>query len=229
MEDITTKQAIDYIKKNKAKIKKHFAGDQICKAEKNPVSVFMAGSTGAGKTEFSKNLMKEAKIKAVRIDADEIKELIPQYTGKNATEVQGASALGVEYLFDYALAKKKSLILDGTFSSYEKARSNIERSLKKGRFISIFYVHQDPLVAWEFTKAREVKEGRKVPKKVFIKSYFKSRENVNKIKKEFGKDVILAVIVRNFKNDFDKGYLDVQSVDDFLNIKYNPNSLLAAL
>ena len=62
-----------------------------------PVTYFMAGSPGAGKTEFSiqiLGLLPEDHI--VRIDADEIKTYIPQYTKKNSDIIQGAASLGVE-------------------------------------------------------------------------------------------------------------------------------------
>ena len=96
--------------------------------------------------------------------------------------MQGASALGVEKVYDYVLKKKLNVILDGTFADFAKARSNIERSIKRKRAVAIFYLYQDPLIAWEFTKKREKLEGRKVPLNVFIDSLFKSKANVIKLK-----------------------------------------------
>lgn len=75
---------------------------------------------------------------------------------------------------------RKSVMLDGTFADYKKAKSNIQRSLDHARYVSIFYVYQDPILAWEFTKAREALEGRKVPKNIFVDSLFKAKENVGK-------------------------------------------------
>jgi hypothetical protein len=57
-------------------------------------------------------------------------------------------------------------ILDGTFA-YERAMENIERSLKHGRRVVIYYLFQDPVAAWKFTQIREAKEGRRVPMEVF--------------------------------------------------------------
>lgn len=45
--------------------------------DSHPISVFMAGSPGAGKTEFSKNLIKEIGHGVIRIDPDEVRNLIP--------------------------------------------------------------------------------------------------------------------------------------------------------
>ena len=50
--------AIKYIKENKRNLLEKFASPSIFSVDAVPVSVFMAGSPGAGKTEFSKNLIK---------------------------------------------------------------------------------------------------------------------------------------------------------------------------
>jgi len=53
-----TKKAVEHIKANKKELIERFASLSIFPIENIPVSVFMAGSPGAGKTEFSKNLIK---------------------------------------------------------------------------------------------------------------------------------------------------------------------------
>ncbi len=218
--------AVKFIKSHKKELIEQFASDKNYLQEKNPVSIFMAGSPGAGKTEFSRRFLKVNKLNMVRIDADDVKEFIPQYNKKNSSDVQGASSLGVEKIYDYVLKAKKSAILDGTFAYYKKVKENIERSLKYGRYVSIFYVYQDPLVAWEFTKAREVIEGRNVPKNVFVDSLFQAKENVNKIKLEFGKNVHLDVIVKNFENSTEETHIGVENVDQYVTINYSRSVLL---
>ena len=49
--------ALDFARKNKKAIAKRLTEKSIFVPEKKPVSVFMAGSPGAGKTEASKNLL----------------------------------------------------------------------------------------------------------------------------------------------------------------------------
>lgn len=222
-------EAVKFIKSHKKELIERFASDKLYTQEKNPVSIFMAGSPGAGKTEFSRRFLKVNKLNMVRIDADDVKEFIPQYDKKNSSAVQGASSLGVEKLYDYVLKVKKSAILDGTFAYYKKVMENIDRSLKYGRYVSIFYVYQDPLVAWEFTKAREIMEGRNVPKDVFVNSLFQAKENVNKIKLEFGKDVHLTVIIKNFQNSTEETHLEVENVDQYVTINYSKGVLLDSL
>lgn len=229
MSDKVNAQAIKYIKAHKKELIERFANDYICSSEKLPISIFMAGSPGAGKTEFSKSFMKEFSVKAVRIDADEVKDFLPQYNKKNSSKVQGASALGVEYLYDYALKSHKTMILDGTFADYEKVYKNIIRSLKRNRHTEIYYVYQYPFVAWKLTKAREKLEGRVVPMDVFVNSFFKAKENVNRIKKLFGKQLIANVVLRNLENNQKKTYYDVDSIDPYVNINYTKNTLLGKL
>ncbi|MBL4742310.1 MAG: zeta toxin family protein, partial [Idiomarina sp.] len=47
-------QAIAYGKKNKTKLARQLTDKKIYAKERDPVSVFMCGSPGAGKTESSK-------------------------------------------------------------------------------------------------------------------------------------------------------------------------------
>ncbi len=106
---------------------------------------------------------------------------------------------------------------------------NIFRSLNKNRHVEIFYVYQDPLVAWAFTKAREILEGRNVPKEIFVKSLFKAKENVNRIKLHFGDKIGVNVILKNLENGQELAYNNVESVDEYVNISYTKSSLFEKL
>src|SRR3989344_8629647 len=123
----------------------------------NPFTIFMAASPGAGKTEYSKSFIKnyDPNTKIVRIDADEIRDMIPDYTGGNAYKFQGAAALGVEKLYDEVQKRNQNVIVDGTFSDFNKGLQDVKRALNRGRKVGIFYLYQDPLIAWDFTKKRE--------------------------------------------------------------------------
>lgn len=222
-------EAILFVKNNKNDIKINFTKGGDCERGEKPISIFMAGSPGAGKTEFSKRFLEQTKIDMVRIDADDVRDFMPYYDGKNSADVQRASALAVEYLYDEVLSKKKHMILDATFADYDKSHQNIKRSLDKKRHVEIYYLYQDPLVAWEFTKAREEIEGRIVPQDVFVDSFFKARENVNKVKKEFGDKVQLNLVIKNYDNSFEKLKLNVGNVDGYLDLSYDYTSLMEKL
>lgn len=229
MDEEISELAKKFVKANKKEIKEHFAGDSICLPDENPVSIFMAGSPGAGKTEFSKWFLKVTEMPAVRIDTDEARDYIPHYDGHNASVVQGAASMAVEYIHDHVIKKKKNMVLDATFANYEISLSNVKRSLNKGRHVEIFYLYQDPLVAWKFTQYREKLEGRIVPKEIFVESFFKAGENVNKVKKEFGKQLQLHIAIKNFENGLEKFKLNVESIDPYVNMIYNRTSLMEKL
>ena len=142
IEEKETEEAKKFIKKNKKLLIEKFASPDLYKPTVNPVTIFMAGSPGAGKTEFSKNLAKMLNKKLVRIDADEIRGIIPQYNGRNSDIVQGASSIGVEKLYDHILAKKLEAIVDGTFSKYNVSYKNVKRSLDHSRPVVIFYIYE---------------------------------------------------------------------------------------
>ena len=51
-------EAVKFIKTHKKDLIVLFAGDELYPQEKRPFSIFMAGSPGAGKTEFSRRFLK---------------------------------------------------------------------------------------------------------------------------------------------------------------------------
>ena len=219
-----SEDAKEFIKKNKHLLFKKFANDKIYKPSETPISLFMAGSPGAGKTEYSKRFIEKFDSDIVRIDADDIKKIIPQYNGANSDVVQGASSIGVDILYNYVLKNKYNLLLDGTFAKFDIIFRNIERSINKNRQVAIYYIYQDPLVAWEFTKKREKLEGRMVPKKVFIEAFINAKKNVIKIKSIFKDKIKVYLAIKDYSNNVKESYLDVH-IDSYLKIKYSEEKL----
>lgn len=79
-----SEQAVNYVKLHDKELVEQFASLKNYPSSTNPQAIFMAGCPGAGKTEFSKGWIEEfnkdePEAKIVRIDADEIREKIPQY------------------------------------------------------------------------------------------------------------------------------------------------------
>lgn len=140
-------------KENKKLLEKKYASTEVYREVENPFTAFMAGSPGAGKTEFSKTLVGNLEkdfpgLKIVRIDPDEIRSDIPGYTGKNSSEFQRACATAARNLFYFTIKHKQNFVFDGTFSSYGSAKSDVELAVRKKRKVAIFYLHQDPLFSW---------------------------------------------------------------------------------
>ena len=90
------KEAVEFAKKNKKDLAKKLTDRDIYIVEESPVSVFMAGSPGAGKTEASKALLEEFDSKIIRLDIDNLRDLIPGYQGGNAHLFQGGANILLE-------------------------------------------------------------------------------------------------------------------------------------
>lgn len=228
-----SQRAIDWVKTNISLLIDKFANDVIFPSQDNPISVFMAGSPGAGKTEFSKSLLESFKSGkegiAVRIDPDDIRNLLPEYDGKNSFIFQGATSIAVDKLYDYVLKKNKNFILDSTFSHFEKSYINVKRSIDKDRPIRIHYIYQDPFIAWEFTKKREALEGRNIPKEAFIDQFFAARDVVNKIKDIFKDRIEVDLVIKDYKANTEKIELNISRIDNYIKIRNTREELLMKL
>lgn len=234
IQDQDSEAAKTFVKNNKKLLIEKFANLSSFPPDENPLTFFMAGSPGAGKTEFSKAIIKiltrpDSSMGIVRIDADEIKTVIPQYGKGKSDIVQGASAIGVEKLFDHVLKSRQNVIVDGTFANFEKSVDNVKRAVKKNRRIAIMYLYQDPLVAWQFTIKREKMEGRNIPLEAFIESFFAAKANVNKAKAMFSDKITLNLIIKDYANNFEKTHFNISNVDHFLKVRYTPRSLRSKL
>ncbi len=221
-------EARDYAKKHRTGIARRLTDPTIYVPESNPVSVFMAGSPGAGKTEASIELLKELGadgIKILRIDPDDLREELPGYTGENAWLFQGAVIPIVERMVDLAMQQQQSFILDGTLSSYKVAEKNVERSLNRGRVVQILYVYQEPAQAWKFVQAREIAEGRRIQPEDFERQYFAAREVVHGLKAKFGKAVSVDLLMKNNDGSHRFYRAGVDRIDNHIPEKYSASDV----
>jgi UDP-N-acetylglucosamine kinase len=216
--------AIEFAKRHRTEIARRLANPAEFVPEDNPVSVFMAGSPGAGKTEASIELLAEfagSGTKILRIDPDDLRGEFPSYNGRNSWLFQRAVTRIVERIHDLALQQKQSFLLDGTMSSYEVARRNIDRSLDRGRTVQILYVYQEPQQAWTFVQAREAAEGRRIEPESFLDQYFAARTTVNRIKRELGKAVRVDLLLKNNDGSRRLYQAGVDLIDNHIPEKYS--------
>jgi len=193
--------AVEFARTHKSRRCKELTDPNVYPGEAQPVSVFMAGSPGAGKTESAKELVAALEAKPphsriLRIDPDDLRCEFPGYDGKNSWLFQRPVSSWVDRMLDLAHSQKQSFLLDGTFSDEDRCRSNVERCLKKGRTVQILYVYQDPVQAWNFVMAREAQEGRRIPPERFVEQYFGAREVVNALKGEFGQQIAVDLLFK---------------------------------
>lgn len=217
--------AVQWVHAHKNDITLKFADSSSYPSDSEPVSIFMAGTPGAGKTEYSERLNKEFDDQAVLIDADKIRCMIEGYNGKNSYIYQKACTIAVGNLYGHALKNKQNLILDGTFA-YGHSIDNIQRSLKIGRKVIIYFIYQNPFKAWEVTKAREAEDGRRVFKDKFIESYFKARANVKNAKDTYGNSIEINLVIKEYeKTGQEKVELNISSIDGYLGKVYTKEEL----
>lgn len=198
-----------------------FTDPNIYTPEANPVSVFMAGSPGAGKTEASIELVEKlAGSGVLRIDPDDFRGEFREYNGRNSELFQGAISTLVNRVLDNAFDNKQSFVLDGTLTNYGAAHKNIDRSVKKGRTVQILYVYQKPEIAWDFVQQREALDGRRINPQTFIDQYFAAREVVNRLKAEFGVRVKVDLLLKNIDNGNRFAWFGVDNIDPYIPEQY---------
>lgn len=233
----TSEEAIIFAKRHKNEICRRLTDPVIFPASESPVTVFMAGSPGAGKTEYSKSLLsvlgKNPKHHPIRIDSDELRTEIPFYNGKNSSEVQGAVSILLREMYERTLKNKQTVIVDGTFSNYEKAKENVQRSISRGRKVFIFYIYQQPEVAWHFTLAREKIEGRNIPKDVFIDQFIRAKETVSRIHTVFNSEVTIFLVKKDYRTNQVESihYLHqpISTLDEYLPETYTREDIMKRL
>ncbi len=231
-EKLIQSEALDFARTNKKDIAKRLTNKARFLPEDEPVSVFMAGSPGAGKTEASIELLsivEDNGVEILRIDPDELRHEFPTYTGDNSWLFQGAVSILVERIHDLALKQRQSFLLVGTLSHYDKAEQNITRSLRKRRVVQILYVYQDPALAWEFVKSREAVEGRHIKRETFIDQYFAARNVVNRLKTTFGSGIRVDLLLKNTDNSHKLYKAGIDKIDNHVPEKYTPADLAKML
>jgi predicted kinase len=149
----------------------------------NKKAIFMAGGSGAGKSETALTISKNEKIDIV--DTDDIRKICPLYSGKNSHLFQKASSEGVSILMNHLLKNNLSFILNKNFTEYSIQKEYIERALNRGYDIEIIFVYRDKNVAKNYTKQRENIEERVVPDDVFEAKYTESIQTTKQILDEF--------------------------------------------
>lgn len=219
-EERIQQEALAFAKANRRAIARRLTDRSLYPPEDEPVSVFMAGSPGAGKTEASVELIAKLGSPVVRIDPDELRNECPGYAGANAYLFQPAVSVLVEKIHDQALEQSQSFLLDGTLSHYDRARRNIERSFGRGRTVQILYVYQEPRLAWEFVQAREAAEGRRIPTEQFIEQYFAARDVVNRLKADLGKAIKVDLLLKNNDNSNRMYQAGVDRIDTHIPERY---------
>ena len=171
--------AFEYIKSQKHYLPNKF----LTYKNPNKKAIFLAGGSGAGKSETALSISKNEQIDIV--DTDDIRKICPLYSGQNSHLFQKASSRGVSILMNYIFKNNISFILDGNFAEYHIQKQNIQRAIERNYDIEIIFVYRDKNIAKAYTKQREKIEGRIVPDSIFEQKYTNSIKTTIKILKEY--------------------------------------------
>lgn len=188
----------EWAQKNKKQIAREFIRRIDHVSSEEPSGIFMAGLPGVGKTEFTVELIKSFYPEPLRIDMDEIAQLIQGYKSEIADKFRGGASIIMSRIYDEVVKKKIDFVFDGTFSS-SGADANLSRALAHGYKVKVYYIHQAPEIAWQFTKDRELVEHRAIDKEGFIATYFRLQENLKQLCNNH-KDVTISLFVKDTKN-----------------------------
>ena len=211
------KKAIEYLNQNKQIFLEQYSNKIKPVDEKN--AIFTAGMSGVGKTEFG-IFFKERNPDFLHIDTDDIRDFFKPvgYDGQNSNIFQKVASRGFNELFNYSLKQEYSIILDSNLSNISQAIQNIERLLKRGYNIQIYYLYNNPKVCFEYATRREIVTHRKVPKDVFIRSNINSYNTVLEIKSIFKDSINLHFIdkrTNTFYQNVDGEFVKNKIGEDF--------------
>lgn len=211
------KKAIEYLNQNKQLFLEQYSNKIKPLDEKN--AIFTAGMSGVGKTEFGV-FFKERNPDFLHIDTDDIRDFFKPlgYDGQNSNIFQKVASRGFNELFNYSLKQEYSIILDSNLSNISQAIQNIERLLKRGYNIQIYYLYNNPKVCFEYATRREIVTHRKVPKDVFIRSNINSYNTVLEIKSIFKNSINLHFIdkrTNTFYQNVDGEFVKNKIGEDF--------------
>lgn len=210
---------------SKKEFVKQFISNSGAKSTPNPAAIFMAGLPGAGKTEFSKALVKIVNQKVIRIDMDEIASEIKNYQPEKADLYRADASKLLNGIYDAVLEEHLEFIMDGTFGS-KNAIKNIERAIRHNYKVKVIYIEQDPKLAWRFTLAREKVEHRAIDIDGFIMAYFNIRDNLvktNSLVEKYDK-ITIDLIVKDENNRIGSWMPNI-SIDKLPKNSYNKETL----
>lgn len=226
-EQAVSERAVAFAKLNRTSVARELASLDRYPCDEYPVSVFMAGSPGAGKTEVSRafiQMMQAGGSCALRIDPDDFRCYFPEYTGLNSSLFQRGVTTFVERTLDLVYQQRQSFLLDGTLANLDVARRNISRALdKENRSAQIIYVYQRPELAWEFVLAREKKDGRNIPCSEFVRQFYAAKASVCALKREFDAALQVDVIIKDIDGGNEDIGIDLSAgeIDGFVNQPYD--------
>ena len=164
-----------------------FKGDLVCIESDEPIAILMGGSPASGKSTFLRKyapyLLKE---ELLRIDADEVRAMLPEYKGWNASATHNETQDIVKTLLSdrtIGVPCKYDLIFDGTMTSPKKYLDLIRLLKKLGYKVFVVFIDKVPKdVIMKRAMDRYKKSGRFVPPFVIEEFFESGKDSLAKVK-----------------------------------------------
>jgi predicted ABC-type ATPase len=143
-----------------------------CIDKRPAVAILTGGAPASGKTTFIKKYVDLDPEKVYHVDADEVRAMLPEYRGWNATQTHLETADIVNRLIDdIGVPCDHDLIYDGTMNKATKYEKIVDKLHKLGYKVFVVYISIPEQVSKERVIARYKKAGRYVPMKVIEEVY----------------------------------------------------------
>ena len=164
-----------------------FKGDLVCIESDEPIAILMGGSPASGKSTFLRKyapyLLKE---ELLRIDADEVRAMLPEYKGWNASATHNETQDIVKTLLSdrtIGVPCKYDVIFDGTMTSPKKYLDLIRLLKKLGYKVFVVFIDKVPKdVIMKRAMDRYKKSGRFVPPFVIEEFFESGKDSLAKVK-----------------------------------------------
>ena len=174
-------------KKLHQRIINSFKDELVCIQKKEPIAILMGGSPASGKSTFLRKyapyLLKE---EILKVDADEIRAMLPEYKGWNATSTHLETKDIVNTLLSdrtIGIPCKYDVIYDGTMNNTKSYIPLIKLLKDLGYKIFIVYIDRVPEeVVKKRALERYKKSGRFVPEAVIDDFFTRGKAALNELK-----------------------------------------------
>lgn len=153
-----------------------------------PVAILTGGGSASGKSSVISEVMKNFSKDLVHVDADKIKEELPEYKEMTANKDERAAAYSHEEsshltseMIKQSVNSNKSFLYDSTFSKPEKFQKLVKDLQDKGYMVHVVFVDLPAEEAHKRAAARAAKTGRKVPKEIIETSHKGAIQTLNSV------------------------------------------------
>lgn len=158
--------------------------DVICISKETPIAILTGGAPGSGKTHFLKNFAPYLLgPELFKIDADEIRAKLPEYTGWNSANTHMETRDIVNTLIaDIGKNCKYDIVYDGTMNKAKKYYELINELKRIGYNTYVIYIKVPQEISEKRVLERYKRSGRFVPPDVLQEVYDNGDTAFNEIK-----------------------------------------------